>query len=229
MIEALQQQFKKAPVTVTLVLVSATVFFVELIVGHGQTVSGQLLVGLGAKWGPYIAGYHQYWRLVTPIFLHAGWLHIFTNMLTLWFIGPLAEAAFGHRKFLGLYLFGGVIGNSLSYLFAPLTVSVGASTALFSLFGGLLIFASQFRHDPQIRAQGTMMLLFVGLNLVSGFAANGVDMWGHIGGLAGGMIFAGMFGFYGRSGRLPLPMRLTLGGVSLLLLGLVWLSKGGLG
>lgn len=228
MITALQQQFKKAPVTVSLVLLTSVVFVIELAVGHGQTSSGQLLVGLGAKWGPYIAGYHQYWRLVMPIFLHAGWLHIFTNMLTLWFIGPLAETAFGHRKFLELYLFGGVVGNIWSYLFAPLTVSVGASTALFGLFGGLLIFASQFRHDPQIRTQGTTMLLFVGLNLVSGFAANGVDMWGHIGGLCGGMLYAGMFGFYGQSGRLPIPMRLTLAGVSVVLLILTYLAKGGL-
>ena len=88
--------------------------------GHGQTTNGQLLVALGAKWGPAIAIDHQYWRLLTPIFLHAGWLHIITNMLTLWFIGPLAEAAFGHRKFLGLYLFGGVVGNIMSYLFRTL-------------------------------------------------------------------------------------------------------------
>lgn len=229
MIDAIQIQFKKAPVTVSLVAISLAMFVVEIIMGHGQTTNGQLLVALGAKWGPAIAIDHLYWRLLTPIFLHAGWLHIITNMLTLWFIGPLAEAAFGHRKFLGLYLFGGVVGNIMSYLFAPLTVSVGASTALFGLFGGLLMFASQFRHDPEIRAQGTTLLLFVGLNLVTGFGANGVDMWGHIGGLIGGMMFAVMAGFYGRSGKFPLYMRWTLVGVSGLLVLLTWLSKGGMG
>ena len=117
----------------------------------------------------------------------------------------------------------------MSYLFAPLTVSVGASTALFGLFGGLLMFASQFRHDPEIRAQGTTLLLFVGLNLVTGFGANGVDMWGHIGGLIGGMMFAVMAGFYGCSGKFPLYMRWTLVGVSGLLVLLTWLSKGGMG
>ncbi|WP_288958170.1 rhomboid family intramembrane serine protease, partial [uncultured Leuconostoc sp.] len=100
MIDAIQIQFKKAPVTVSLVGISLAMFVVEVIMGHGQTANGQLLVTLGAKWGPAIAIDHQYWRLLTPIFLHAGWLHIITNMLTLWFIGPLAEAVFGHRKFL---------------------------------------------------------------------------------------------------------------------------------
>lgn len=228
MINAIQLQFKKAPVTVSLVAISVAMFLVEFILGHGQTTNGQLLVALGAKWGPAIAVDHQYWRLLTPIFLHAGWLHLITNMLTLWFIGPLAEAVFGHRKFLGLYLFGGVVGNMISYLFAPFTVSVGASTALFGLFGGLLMFASQFRHEPAIRAQGTTLLLFVGLNLITGFGANGVDMWGHIGGLIGGIMFAVMAGFYGRSGWFPLYMRLTLIGVSVLFVLLTGLAGGGM-
>ncbi|MGL5465237.1 MAG: rhomboid family intramembrane serine protease, partial [Leuconostoc lactis] len=67
------------------------------------------------------------------------------------------------------------------------------------------------------------------LNLVTGFGANGVDMWGHIGGLIGGMMFAVMAGFYGRSGKFPLYMRWTLVGVSGLLVLLTWLSKGGMG
>jgi len=116
-------------------------------------------------------------------------MHILTNMLTLWFLGPIAENAFGSRKFLGLYLFGGIVGNIMSYLFAPLTVSVGASSALFGMFGGLILYGIQFKQDPQIRSQGTMMILFVILNLVSGFSSTGIDMWGHIGGLIGGCAF----------------------------------------
>ncbi len=60
MINAIQLQFKKAPVTVSLVAISVAMFMVEFILGHGQTTNGQLLVALGAKWGPAIAVDHQY-------------------------------------------------------------------------------------------------------------------------------------------------------------------------
>jgi rhomboid protease GluP len=126
-----------------------------------------------------------------------------------------------------LYLFGGIVGNIMSYLFAPLTVSVGASSALFGMFGGLILYAIQFKHDPRIRAQGTMMGLFVVLNLMSGFFSTGIDMWGHIGGLIGGMMFAVMFGFYGRSGKYPMAWRLTVAVVTVLILALALIAKGG--
>ncbi|MBZ6010652.1 rhomboid family intramembrane serine protease [Leuconostoc gelidum] len=227
MLSTLKQQFKNTPVTTSIFVLTVLVFFVEFLIGRGQTDDGSLLVAFGAKWGPYIKVYDQYWRLVTPIFLHAGVMHILTNMLTLWFIGPIAEETFGSRKFLGLYLFGGIVGNIMSYLFAPLTVSVGASSALFGMFGGLILYAVQFKHDPRIRAQGTMMGLFVVLNLMSGFFSTGIDMWGHIGGLIGGMMFAVMFGFYGRSGKYPMAWRLTMAVVTVLILALALIAKGG--
>jgi len=126
-----------------------------------------------------------------------------------------------------LFRSGGIGGNIMSYLFAPLTVSVGASSALFGMFGGLILYAVQFKHDPRIRAQGTMMGLFVVLNLMSGFFSTGIDMWGHIGGLIGGMMFAVMFGFYGRSGKYPMAWRLTMGVVTVLILALALIAKGG--
>lgn len=227
MIISFKQQFKQAPITVSILILTVLIFIVELIIGGGQTDDGRLLVVLGAKWGPYIKLHHDYWRLVTPLFLHAGFMHIFTNMLTLWFIGPLVESAFGSRKFLFLYLFGGIIGNILSYLFAPLTVSVGASSALFGLFGGMILYALQFKDDPRIRSQGTVMILFVALNLVTGFATTGIDMWGHIGGLIGGMIFTIIVGFYGRAGKYPPMMRLAMIVVTIIILILTAISKGG--
>lgn len=228
MVETLKQQFKKAPVTTSILLLTIAAFIAEFLIGGGRTDNGSLLVALGAKWGPYIKTHDQYWRLLTPIFLHAGFMHILTNMLTLWFLGPITENAFGSRKFLGLYLFGGIVGNIMSYLFAPLTVSVGASSALFGMFGGLILYGIQFKQDPQIRSQGTMMILFVILNLVSGFSSTGIDMWGHIGGLIGGMIFTVMFGFYGRSGRYPLPVRLTMVVLTALIIILTLNASGGL-
>lgn len=227
MIISFKQQFKQAPMTVSLVTLTILMFIVEFLVGGGQTDDARMLVSLGAKWGPDIKLNNQYWRLLMPVFLHAGLMHIVTNMLTLWFIGPLVELAFGSRKFLLLYFFGGSIGNILSYLFAPLTISVGASSALFGLFGGMILYGLQFKDDPHIRSQGTVMIMFVGLNLVSGFTTTGIDMWGHIGGLIGGMIFTIIVGFYGRSGKYPLMMRLSMIAVTIIILILTIISRGG--
>ena len=218
MIEALKQQVKHTPVTMGLFTVTNVVFIFELIASHGQTDNARFLVAVGAKWGPDIAHNQAYWRLLTPVFLHAGIMHIVTNMLTLWFVGPIAERAFGSWRFLMLYAFGGIVGNIFSYLLSPLAISVGASSALFAMFAGLILYGVRYRDNPTIRAQGATFLLFVVLNLFSGLLAPTIDLWGHIGGLIGGMMSTVMLGFVGKSGQYALSMRLTMCAVTLLLL-----------
>lgn len=218
--KTLKTHYLIAPVTTILLTVTIVVFVIELVVSGGTTDNSYFLVQVGAKWGPYIKDDSQYWRLITPIFLHAGFMHIVTNMLTLWFIGPIAEDAFGSRKFLGLYFFSGISGNIFSYLFSPNTISVGASTSLFGLFGGLMIFAYQFRHDPNVRALGSMMGLFILLTLLSSFSATNIDLWGHFGGFIGGVMFAMIFGFYSRNGKFSWHVRLVMVLLTVLLIGL---------
>lgn len=219
----IKKQYQIAPVTTILLFFTILIYLVEVVLSGANTENGRFLVTMGAKWGPYIQYQHEYWRLLTPIFLHAGMMHIIMNMITLWFIGPLAERYFGSRKYLLLYLFGGVMGNILSYLFSPLSISVGASSSLFALFGGLLIYSIQFKYDTQIRSQGMLLGVFVVLNLASGLMSPDIDMLGHVGGLVGGLLFAIAFGFAGRSGKFPILWRLTAILVMVLTVGLVLL------
>lgn len=86
------------------------------------------------------------------------------------------------------------------------------------MFGGLILYAIRFKEDPQVKSMGTMLGLFVILNLVTGFSSTDIDIWGHIGGLIGGMMFAVMFGFYGRSGRYAIRVRLIMGAITILLI-----------
>ncbi|CAH1850365.1 rhomboid family intramembrane serine protease [Convivina intestini] len=187
--------FKKAPVTVIIVVMTTLVFLVEILLSHGQPDNIFFLVKFGAKYGPYITQEHQYWRLLSPLFIHLSWSHLILNMLTLWFLGMMIEPLFGSIRFGLIYLVGGLGGNLLSYWWAPQTISAGASSAVFSLLGAFLVYiAYQGRHNSSLKAQGQTFLVFVVLNLVGDLFIPSIDLWGHLGGLVTGMIVAiGMF------------------------------------
>ena len=148
----------------------------------------------GAKISPYITYYHQYWRLITPVFLHASITHILFNMYALVTIGPSLENYYGHWDFLRFYLICGFTGNVLSHVVAPRTVSVGASTALFGLVGAQAMFLYKNRR---ILRNYRMALRNIGfvlvINLLLGLSG-GIDNWGHLGGLIGGLLLSWMCG-----------------------------------
>lgn len=135
----------------------------------------------------------QLWRLFTPMLLHddTGILHIGFNMYALIIFGPTLERYFGRWRFLLLYLLGGFAGNVLSFLLSS-EPSLGASTAIFGLIGAEGIFLYQNRQLFGRRfgnAIGNVIFIVV-VNLVIDFVpGSGIDYWGHIGGLLGGLIF----------------------------------------
>lgn len=132
----------------------------------------------------------QWWRLITPVFLHGSFAHIFFNMYALFSIGSLLERHFGHGRFLLLYFLGAFSGNVLSFLFTQ-GYSVGASTAVFGLISAEAIFFYQNRElfgSYARQAIGNAVFIIV-INLFLGLAPN-IDTWGHIGGLIGGAMFA---------------------------------------
>ncbi len=133
----------------------------------------------------------QVWRLLTPVLLHASIPHILFNMYALYVIGIGLERYFGHSRYLLLYVLGGFTGNVLSFLLSS-GYSVGASTAIFGLIGAEGVFLYQNRKllGAQFgRAIGNVIFIVV-VNLVIDFVpGSGIDYWGHIGGLLGGLIF----------------------------------------
>lgn len=139
-----------------------------------------------------IAG--QWWRLITPVFLHANLLHIGFNMYALYALGPELERHFGHLAFLLLYLLSGFAGVALSFMLtgAP---SLGASTAVFGLLAAQGVFAYRNQRVFGRRARAALMSIvnIAAINLLIGLTP-GIDNWGHVGGLIGGLIFAGIAG-----------------------------------
>jgi len=132
----------------------------------------------------------EYWRLWTVTLVHAGWLHLFFNMYALYIAGPLVERLYGSRLFLLFYLLCAAAGSVASFVFGPPGASVGASGAIFGLFGILL--AASRTHNPVLDRQGRALVGQIGmliiLNLVIGFAFGGqIDNAAHVGGLLAGL------------------------------------------
>jgi membrane associated rhomboid family serine protease len=209
----------RAPVTRALVAINVLVFIIEALMGGGGLLSGFSghIYELGALWPPAIA-HGEYWRLITPMFLHASLFHILFNMWALWVVGGVLEPMVGSARFAGIYFVSGFAGNVLAFAIGPeLTPMVGASTAIFGIFGALFIVAL---HDRS--AMSGMMVRSVGIllaiNLAFTFLAQGISWQGHIGGLIGGVLATEALVWFGRrrlSPRITATDALLLAGVAL--------------
>jgi len=138
----------------------------------------------------------EIWRFITPVFLHASPPHIFFNMYALLVLGAPLERHFGHARFLALYFLAAFSGNVLSFLMGSENgYSVGASTAIFGLAAAEGIFLYQNRRifGSQVRRGIGNIIFIVAINLFIGLTP-GIDNWGHIGGLLGGLIFTSFSG-----------------------------------
>lgn len=132
----------------------------------------------------------EYWRLVTAMFLHGSLIHILFNGYALYALGPESERIYGTVRFLVVYFLGGLAGSVASYAFSA-SPSVGASGAIFGLFGALsaFYFVSRKVLGDLARTQLQSMVTLLIINLLIGFSAGGViDNFAHIGGFIGGAL-----------------------------------------
>ncbi|HEY0752670.1 MAG TPA: rhomboid family intramembrane serine protease [Ktedonobacteraceae bacterium] len=159
-----------------------------------NTEDANVLIAFGAKYDPAILS-GQYWRLITPIFLHANILHVGMNMLNFLLLGLIVEHIFGHTRFLFIYLLTGIISTLSSFVFAPQEVSIGASGAIFGLVGAysafILIHRLAFRYHGFFAL--SWLFLIIGINLALGFVIPGIDNYAHVGGLLSGCLLGWCF------------------------------------
>ena len=151
------------------------------------------LVGFGAKTNELLRQ-GEWFRLVTPIFIHGGLLHLASNSYAIWMVGPLVEKLYGSARFSLIYLLagvGGVIGSYLGGFSRPAYIpGVGASGAIFGLFGLLLVFGYRYRDElpPNFRRSiKSGILPVIVINLFIGFSIPAIDNAAHIGGLLAGV------------------------------------------
>lgn len=176
----------KSYVTWLLLLATVAMFLVELLLGGSQNLNTLIL--LGAKTNSLIQE-GQWWRLITPMFLHIGIFHIFMNGFTLLYVGQVLEPMIGHWRFLVLYILSGITGNLASFAFgANNALSAGASTSLFGMFGAFLALALIYRENRFLTELGKSFLGLIVVNLLMDLTMSGIDIWGHIGGAIGGLL-----------------------------------------
>lgn len=184
-----RRQPRKPIVTFTLIGFTVLIFVLQLV---SETVFGgtDLPAMLGMKVNELIIK-GQVWRLITPMFLHGSIIHLAFNMYALYAFGPGLELHSGRGRFLSLYFLSGFAGNVMSFLFTD-APSLGSSTAIFGLLGAEGIFLYQNRRIFGAMAQRALVnIVMVGLfNLAIGLSSPGIDNWGHIGGMLGGLLFA---------------------------------------
>ena len=182
---------RKPYVTYALLAINILLFIIMVFVS-GDGVYGfqtETLVKFGGNVKSLVLN-GEYWRLIASAFLHDGFLHLICNMYALYVLGIQLENFFGKTRFAIIYLFSAITGNLLSLVFAdPNVVSIGASGAIFGLFGSLLYFGYYYRVylGTVLRTQIVPVIL---INLLFGIVTPGIDNAAHIGGLIGGIFIS---------------------------------------
>ena len=173
-------------VTIILMIITGLIYVTQLLSDYFYGLDVPAALGLKVN-ELILAG--QYWRLVTPVLLHGSILHLGFNMYALHILGRRVEKLFGSLRFLGLYLIAGITGNLFSFLLSD-SASLGSSTAIFGLLGAEGVFIYQHRKllGEQSRVALRQIIQVAGVNLLIGLSP-GIDNWGHIGGLFGGVVF----------------------------------------
>ena len=134
----------------------------------------------------YLVRTGEVYRLLTSAFIHIDIVHVLTNLYSLYIVGKLVESYFGKRKYLLIY-FISIITSGLLSISMNETFSIGASGAIFGLFGSLVYFGYHYRVYFGNVLLG-QILPIVMINLFIGFMIPGIDNFAHIGGLVGGFL-----------------------------------------
>jgi membrane associated rhomboid family serine protease len=194
------------PATYVLIALNVVAYLIEIAGGNGGLSPGNssIVIDFGL-YGPFVAE-GEWYRLLTSGFLHASIIHIGFNMFALYFLGRILEPGIGTPRFVALYfasLFAGSLG---ALLLDPNALTIGASGAVFGIFGATFVIARHRRIDGLASSIGIILLL----NLAITFGRPEISIGGHLGGLAAGVlcalvVVAGERGMLGRR-RLPVEI-----------------------
>ncbi len=180
------EKFKEIPLTYSLMAVSILLFLISTI---NDTLAETIYVA-GALHGYSVVVKGELYRLLSSIFLHSGGMHIVMNMLSLYIVGKMVEKLFSKTAYLSLYFISAFFGSFASMYIHVDSAAVGASGAIFGLFGALagFVFVHKNRMVTQFKAFMKDFGIILLINLGIGFAFPSIDVSAHVGGLIAGIV-----------------------------------------
>lgn len=212
-----------------LIWLNMTVTLVFCIVNGGWLIpDGSTLIPWGSNYGP-LSLQGEWWRLVSAIFLHAGLLHLFVNMYTLWSFGGACERMFGPTLFLLIYMAGGVCASGFSLLWNPTANSVGASGGICAIIGASLAYMLDNRNDVPfsvLREEAKSLGSFLIFSLIAVIQHAPLDHAAHFGGLISGFLIGGAMSAVAAERGLRHHLRLALIAVAIMLATLALYAAG---
>jgi rhomboid protease GluP len=181
---------RRFPLTALLILANLFLYLLAGWCGGAfGVIDNRTLVECGALYGPAV-GAGEWWRLLSAMFLHGSAEHLALNTLSLFVVGRMMELAFRRSAYLAIYLVSGMTGFLVSLFVHPAAVVIGASGAIFGLFGamgGFVLFHRR-RLGERYRIFMKEFGAVLGLNLILGFVIPDIDLSAHLGGLVSGII-----------------------------------------
>ena len=205
------------PVTIALIAANVGVFLAELALGGTVDGTGNWIYTHGALFAravyangaPAGVANGEWWRLMSAAFLHYGFIHLGLNMLALYFGGNALESVIGRWRFVLIYIASGIAGSAGALLLNPNSITVGASGAIFGVFGALFAL-----ERMRVISSGGQILALIVINLVFTFAVPGISIGGHVGGLVCGFILMWAMTHVARSAELSVLAAIALIAVS---------------
>jgi membrane associated rhomboid family serine protease len=181
--------WRDAPVTTVLIGLNIVIFLLQIATGAAFEISSSTVQGWVTEHGVFFAQYiadGEWWRVVTPGFLHFGILHIAFNMYMLYILGRMLEPELGAIQMLAVYVTSLIAGSLGAMILEPGTPSAGASGAIFGLMGMALVVAWSRNNKEALQQIGILVVI----NLFLTFQNASISKGGHLGGLVGGAICA---------------------------------------
>ncbi|MCB2224119.1 MAG: rhomboid family intramembrane serine protease [Actinobacteria bacterium] len=176
---------RSTPLTLALIVINLVLFAItEFVPDAGSQILDRF------AHSPFLVEQGEWWRGITAAFLHADLLHVGFNMWALWLFGPSLERRWGTAPFGALYLAAALMGSGLYQAIGGRAWAIGASGAIFGLFGALLLATYRRRHTPMGSAVFTQLLLLLGINLLLPLALPRIAWQAHVGGLVAGVVIA---------------------------------------
>ncbi|MGP3917384.1 rhomboid family intramembrane serine protease [Nonomuraea sp. 10N515B] len=191
--------------------VTYAILVINILVFGAQYLTGDEVTAELAMWPAGVAALDQYYRLITAAFVHGGVFHILFNCWALYVVGPYLERAFGHVRYVALYVISALGGSVLGLWIDPLNQpTVGASGAIFGLFGAVFVVGRKLNMD----VRGIAVLIVI--NLAITFIVPGISWTGHIGGLITGSLLAGAIAYAPKNNRTLWQVLAIAGALALL-------------